>query len=309
MRAADIDGKGTESFFEKSVLQQLTAAGYRVQTQWPVGAYRIDLVVEGETERLAVECDGEKWHTPEHVQSDIERQAVLERLGWKFVRIRGSLFFRDHVAAVAPVFVRLDELGIAPLGTSAANVDSNELVARVRRRAESLRQEWRHNNRDDQIPPVVPEGEATVVTVSSGKSEVQSKAHNDLKEPADSHVTSQKSKVRNVQFPKPNGILIEELAKVDTRFENPACFSCGKSARIEIADEGIVLFCGTCRERKRVDVDALQRLADQLSLTCFSCDAKQLRSTEKSYANILMCPNPGCGRNNTWRGVNDRLSL
>jgi hypothetical protein len=28
-----------------------------------VGAYRIDLVVEGKTRKLAVECDGEKWPT------------------------------------------------------------------------------------------------------------------------------------------------------------------------------------------------------------------------------------------------------
>ena len=28
-------------------MQRLVAAGYRVRSQWPVGAYRIDLVVEG----------------------------------------------------------------------------------------------------------------------------------------------------------------------------------------------------------------------------------------------------------------------
>lgn len=42
------------------------------------------------------------------------RQAILERLGWTFTRIRGSAFFRDEEQAMRPVFERLDELGIAP---------------------------------------------------------------------------------------------------------------------------------------------------------------------------------------------------
>ena len=41
------------------------------------------------------------------------RQAILERLGWTFTRIRGSAFFRDEEQAMRPVFERLDELGIA----------------------------------------------------------------------------------------------------------------------------------------------------------------------------------------------------
>ena len=52
----------TESEFEKLVLRRLIQADYRVTPQWPVGAYRIDLVVEGNGKRLAVECDGDRWH-------------------------------------------------------------------------------------------------------------------------------------------------------------------------------------------------------------------------------------------------------
>jgi very-short-patch-repair endonuclease len=39
--------------FEELVLKQLLARGYQVQTQYPVGYYRIDLVVMGENSRLA----------------------------------------------------------------------------------------------------------------------------------------------------------------------------------------------------------------------------------------------------------------
>jgi very-short-patch-repair endonuclease len=98
-RTIEADGAKTASPFEKLVLKRLVDSGYRVHPQWPVGSRRIDLVVEGKTRRLAVECDGEHWHTPEQLNSDLERQAILERLGWTFIRIRGSVFFRDPVTA------------------------------------------------------------------------------------------------------------------------------------------------------------------------------------------------------------------
>jgi very-short-patch-repair endonuclease len=144
LRAMEEQGKRTESPFEKLVLQRLLAAGYRVKTQWAVGAYRIDLVVEGKTRRLAVECDGERWHTPEQLQRDLERQAILERLGWIFIRIRGSVFFRDPDTAMAPVIAKLDNLGIEPLGVGPASPNSKtgSLTDRVRRQAEALRTQW-----------------------------------------------------------------------------------------------------------------------------------------------------------------------
>jgi very-short-patch-repair endonuclease len=146
LKLLDREGPRTESLFEKQVLQRLVNAGYRVQTQWQVGASRIDLVVEGTQRRLAVECDGERWHTIEKLHEDMERQAVLERLGWVFVRIRGSLFFRDPDAAMAPLFAKLQQLEIEPLGpvsAPSALVAAHPLVDRVRRRAQELRSQWR----------------------------------------------------------------------------------------------------------------------------------------------------------------------
>jgi very-short-patch-repair endonuclease len=144
LRSMEEQVKRTDSVFEKLVLQRLTSAGYRVRPQWPVGAYRIDLVVEGQTRKLAVECDGERWHTPEQLHRDLERQAILERLGWIFVRLRGSLFFRDPDTAMAPVFQKLDHLGVEPLGDATASGPTSEsfTIERIRRAAESLRARW-----------------------------------------------------------------------------------------------------------------------------------------------------------------------
>jgi len=45
-----------------------------------------------------LECDGDNFQDQERLRENMERQAILERLGWKFVRVRGSLFFRDPIA-------------------------------------------------------------------------------------------------------------------------------------------------------------------------------------------------------------------
>lgn len=136
----------TESPFERDVLKRLVAAGYRVTPQWKVGSRRIDLVVEGTGGRLAVECDGDRYHPLEKLGDDMERQAVLERLGWTFVRIRGSVFFRDPQRAMKPVFAKLQDLEIQPSATGPSdplsNTAGNESTERVTRRAAQIRSEW-----------------------------------------------------------------------------------------------------------------------------------------------------------------------
>jgi len=111
-------------------------------------------VVTGSGKRLAVECDGERFHGPEKVQEDMDRQAVLERLGWQFVRIRGSVFFRDEDRAMLPVFERLEELGIGPeLQTNETNVvDDDAATDRIIRRAEELRREWSNQASESSDP-------------------------------------------------------------------------------------------------------------------------------------------------------------
>ncbi len=142
MRTIEQLGGQTETEFERRVLERLVSAGYRVRPQWPVGAYRIDLVVVGESRRLAVECDGERWHTAEQLDKDLERQSVLERLGWVFARVRGSLFFRAPDKAMEAVFAKLQRLGIEPLGTVTEQGNSTADIERLRRQAERIRREW-----------------------------------------------------------------------------------------------------------------------------------------------------------------------
>jgi len=96
---------------------------------------------------LAVECDGDRYHPHEKLAEDLERQAVLERLGWTFVRIRGSRFFREPEAAMEPVFAKLRALQIPPTGATPAQgaiaePAPEDLKARVIRRAAEIRARW-----------------------------------------------------------------------------------------------------------------------------------------------------------------------
>ncbi len=104
-----------DSDFERDVYRHIVAHGHRVKTQFRVGRYRIDLVVEGQRGRLAVELDGDVYHGPDRWEADRNRQAILERLGWTFHRIRGSAYYRDPDEALTSLWERLESLDIRPV--------------------------------------------------------------------------------------------------------------------------------------------------------------------------------------------------
>ena len=163
-RLAQVDPRSIE--FEGRVLRHLMEANYTVLPQYRVGSYRIDLVVTGGGKRLAVECDGERYHGPEKLQEDMERQAILVRLGWQFVHIRGSIFFRDEDRAMRPVFQRLNELGITPdlmAAPSSSSVPTDAVTQRVIRRAQELRAEWQEERRPADHETEQPESESTLL--------------------------------------------------------------------------------------------------------------------------------------------------
>lgn len=106
-----------ESGFELEMFNELTKRGFRVQPQVPCGSYRIDFVVEGsEGKRLAIECDGDRFHGPGQWSEDMIRQRVLERAGWTFWRCFASSFARRREAVIDDLLGTLTKLGIEPLG-------------------------------------------------------------------------------------------------------------------------------------------------------------------------------------------------
>jgi len=154
------EAERTESPFEREVLEYLVGKGYRVHAQWPVGSYRIDLVVEGkasggEIRRVAIECDGDRYHPIEKIPEDLERQAVLERLGWRFIRIRGSEFYCDRTSTMQRVEQELERLGIRPRGQFSSDTKSappSSLADEVIHKAEQVRKSLAEHDRSDILP-------------------------------------------------------------------------------------------------------------------------------------------------------------
>ena len=150
MRALEEKEKRPQSSFEREVMKRLAAAGYRVTPHWRIGTFRIDLVVEGDGKRLAIECDGDRYYPLEKLPEAMDRQSVLERMGWIFTRIRSSEFLRNPARAMKPVFEKLQMLEIPSTGTSAGaeltGQISHDVIDRVIRRAEELRRNWSKTN-------------------------------------------------------------------------------------------------------------------------------------------------------------------
>ena len=104
-----------DSEFEIQVAMALKTRGYHIEQQWDVGAYRIDMVAAYGDMKIAIECDGDRYHSsPTQVRNDMERQTILERIGWTFIRIRGSEYFRQPDKTIERVVEELEALGIQP---------------------------------------------------------------------------------------------------------------------------------------------------------------------------------------------------
>ncbi len=101
-----------ETLLERDVMNAIEQHGYSVKSKVSIGKYQMDLVVEGKRQRLAIECDGDMFYGVEKIEQDMERQRVLERAGWTFVHVRGSVFYRNQEVALKPVLNKLRELGI-----------------------------------------------------------------------------------------------------------------------------------------------------------------------------------------------------
>ena len=135
--------RAAESPFEEEVAKSLSDRGYHLVQQWEVGAYRIDMVAVCGKKTIAIECDGERYHSGEvQVRKDMERQTILERLGWRFIRIRGSEYFRNPKRTIEQVTRKLSEYGIEPEVSEAyseAHENRNtELLRRVKAHAEIM---------------------------------------------------------------------------------------------------------------------------------------------------------------------------
>ncbi len=104
-----------DSQFERDVIQALAAREptLRIRAQVEAIGYSIDIVVEdAKGNRLAVECDGDRWHTTNpQIKADLYRQRTLENIGWRFHRFLSSEWYGDpdhHVSRIIEEVSRSD---------------------------------------------------------------------------------------------------------------------------------------------------------------------------------------------------------
>lgn len=108
----------TESPFEDAVKLVLERRGWTVRPQIGVSGFRIDLGIvhpERPGDYLAgIECDGAMYHSALTARDrDQVRQAVLEGLNWKIIRIWSTDFWVNAERAMEVVQERLDALLVA----------------------------------------------------------------------------------------------------------------------------------------------------------------------------------------------------
>ena len=142
--------KESESPFESSVARALIARGYNLVQQWKVGSYRIDMVVLCGNKKVAIECDGERWHSTEaQIRNDMERQTILERLNWNFIRVRGSEYYRNPEKTIERIITELNKRDILPESNSVVTVsssDETELLSRVKSCASEMLSQTHDDN-------------------------------------------------------------------------------------------------------------------------------------------------------------------
>ncbi len=100
--------------FESDVALAIRNSMPDVEIEAQVGAlgYFIDLVVRTPNgAELAVECDGDRWHTKDsQLRSDLYRQRSLEKIGWTFYRFLASEWYADPSIYLNEIEKRLASL-------------------------------------------------------------------------------------------------------------------------------------------------------------------------------------------------------
>ena len=75
---------------------------------------------EGRIFIISIECDGDSFRSDDQLRADTDRQRVLERLGWRFTRIRASEFYAEPDRSFAALVARVSGHGVQ-LGWGAAD--------------------------------------------------------------------------------------------------------------------------------------------------------------------------------------------
>lgn len=88
--------KKCESHIEKKLIEEMFKEGLLPYSQINCGRYRIDIAIIKKGKKIAIECDGYKYHsTYEQKLHDEKKNVFLESKGWKVLRFTGKEIYHD----------------------------------------------------------------------------------------------------------------------------------------------------------------------------------------------------------------------
>ena len=101
-----------DSDFERDVYERMKERGYKLFPQYPACGYRIDLALFLDNLRIGIECDGWQHYDKSGNLNidDIERQEVLERAGWKILRIPSTRYWKNPDACINELIEEIEKI-------------------------------------------------------------------------------------------------------------------------------------------------------------------------------------------------------
>jgi very-short-patch-repair endonuclease len=93
------------------VIEMVEAVGYTIERQARRGRWSFDGAIIGT--RILIEADGVYWHSSEKVKArDARKDQWALRQGYVLMRVLELDFYKDAVAAIAPILCRAEAEGL-----------------------------------------------------------------------------------------------------------------------------------------------------------------------------------------------------
>lgn len=115
MPVSVVPAGGFDSPLEEEIANALRQKGWEVRSQVGVAGFWIDLAIVDPVRRgrylVGIECDGATYHSsPTARDRDRLRQGVLEKLGWRLVRVWSTDWFKNRERTLERLLVAIDEI-------------------------------------------------------------------------------------------------------------------------------------------------------------------------------------------------------
>lgn len=98
-----------ESQLQKDVYRAIKEKGYDVKPQVTMGKYKMDFVIDGLSNKIAIQCDGDKMDS-ENWEEKYQKKACLERVGWEFLTVNGSEFYRRPEETIKGLLEKIEKI-------------------------------------------------------------------------------------------------------------------------------------------------------------------------------------------------------